>query len=109
MRTFAGTVALALLLTVSACGGGDSDRPTADEISKSLRSDAVRSALGQTDAFSKKAADCIGKALVGSDVSDAGLRGFVKGDKDFTPTKKDTAAFGKVLATLAACNPVEAP
>lgn len=107
MRAFGAAVLLGVLLLGSGCGG--SDRPTADEISKSLRSDAVRSDLGETSAFSKKAADCIGKALVKSEVSDAGLRGFIKDQKDYSPTKKDTAAFGKVLATLAACNPVEAP
>lgn len=82
-RIIAGGFALAAVATLSACGG-DSDRPTAAELSKVMQDDASFAALGED------VADCMAKAYVDSDVSDEALRAMVEMDEDYKGSKKDT-------------------
>ncbi|MDQ3155768.1 MAG: hypothetical protein M3Q98_03450 [Actinomycetota bacterium] len=81
-------IALALAFT-TACG---SDRPSQDEVSKSLTS---KSSVMPT-AMPKKQADCVAKVLVKSELSDKTLKALVAKDEKYKGTKKDQ----KVLTGL---------
>jgi hypothetical protein len=104
MRRCGAVVLLGALLVTSACGGGGSDRPSVDEVSKALRRAGDDSLLGpQAKSISKKSADCIAKALVDSKVSDTTLRKIVAADKNFRPTSADEAALSKLGPALVRC------
>lgn len=90
-KTLSLAIAAAALTLTAACGGGGSDRPSADEISKALTGDD--SVLGTS--VPKKAADCMAKVFEESKLSDKTLNALIKGDKDYK-NEDDT----KVLTTL---------
>lgn len=98
-KTF-GAICAVAVLSLSACGGGGADRPTADELSKVLQSSD--NALGT--AVPKEAADCVSKAFVDSDLSDEALNAIVEGDEDFDGSKEDEEAIkGIVSSDLTKC------
>ncbi|TQL69932.1 hypothetical protein FB381_3855 [Nocardioides albertanoniae] len=73
-------------LALTACGGGD--RPTADELSKSLKDGKAGETMSMPSSLPDKAYDCIAKELVDSDLSDEALANAMEG-KDKTGSKKD--------------------
>jgi hypothetical protein len=104
MRRIGAAVLLGALLATSACGGGGSDRPSKDEVSKALRKAGDDSLLGPAAKnLGKKTADCLAGVLVDSKVSDATLKKVVAGAKDFTPSSADETALTKAGPDLIRC------
>lgn len=100
MRRFGVVVATALVLVTSACGGDG--RPSADELSKSLRDGS--SAMGdRLESLDKKQVDCVAKAFVDSDLSDEALNALVEGDEDFEGSDKDEKALEGMEDEVKAC------
>ena len=77
----------ALLLTLSACGGGDGGRPSVDDISESLQDSDMMG--GEVDA---DVADCVAEAFHDSDLSDDALQAIVDQDEDYEPSGDDEKA-----------------
>lgn len=99
----AALAALALSVSVSACGGGD-DRPSKSEVADSIKSG--KSVLGDQDAvknFTAKQRDCIAGALVDSDLSDKALNAFVKGDDNYKGSSKEEKALTDLGSDIAKC------
>lgn len=105
MRRIGAAIALSVLLVTSACGSGDS-RPSQDDLSKALRSGGDNSVLGKASSdVSKKAADCIAKVLVDSNISDRALKAIIESRKDYLPSKRDQAAAVAVSSKIVKCLP----
>lgn len=84
----------ALVLVLSACSGGSSDRPTSDELADAIRSG--NSGIG----VSEDKAECVAKVLVDSDLSDGALRRYT-GDNDAEELgDADDKAFNAVLTSI---------
>jgi len=85
----------ALVLLLSACGGGaSSDRPSSGELADAIRSGT--SGLG----VSEDRADCVANVLVDSDLSDEALRRYT-GDNDAEALNDaDDKAFEEVLSSI---------
>ena len=98
MKKLGATVAVALLLATSACGGG---RPSEDELSKSMQKGVKTDK--QTVKLTKKQADCAAKIFVKSDISDDALRAIADRDEKYKESKKDREALSKVTPDLAKC------
>ncbi|QYG92191.1 hypothetical protein HC251_06875 [Iamia sp. SCSIO 61187] len=95
----AGATALALLLT--ACGG-DSDRPSVDELSDQIEEE------GAADGITSEQADCVAEAFVDSDISDEGLREIVDNPDvddvtDLDLSDDDTAAAEAAVEGVTEC------
>lgn len=100
------SVAVALLLATSSCGGagGGDDRPSANELSKAFQKGVKGSETnGQELKLTKKQADCAAKVFEKSKISDKALRAIIDGDKKFKESKKDDAALQKVVPDLQKC------
>ena len=69
VKKLGATVAVALLLATSACGGG---RPSEDELSTSMQKGVKTN--DQTVKLTKEQADCAAKIFVKSDLSDEALQ-----------------------------------
>jgi serine/threonine-protein kinase RIO1 len=96
------SVAVALLLATSACGGGG--RPSEGELSTAFQKGVKGSETsGQQLKLTKKQADCAAKIFEKSKISDEALRAIVDGDKKFKESKKDDAALKKVVPDLMKC------
>lgn len=93
---------LTLAPTLAGCGGG-SDRPTAEELSDSLQHGKAADALGSGNAVDEKVADCMGRALHDSDLSDEALTAIAEGDKDYRASKQDTKALTGLATKVQAC------
>lgn len=91
------TVAVALLLLTSACGG----RPSEADVSKGLQG-GFRSG-GHTLKLPKAQADCAAKVFVKSGISDKTLKAIADRTNDYKPSKKDAAIAEKISNDLAAC------
>ncbi|MEO6604142.1 MAG: hypothetical protein ABIN55_00880 [Aeromicrobium sp.] len=91
-------VSIATLTLAGACGGGG-DRPSADELAKTLSD--KDNGLGAT--FTKKQAKCAADALVDSKLSDKALKALAEGDEDFKPSAADTKAQEGVISGLTKC------
>lgn len=94
--------AAALLLSLTACGGGG--RPSESDLSKSITDGEFGKLTGApksmlTDDFAK----CMAKVLEKSDLSDDALQALVDGDKDFKGSKDDTNALEGVLDEAMDC------
>ncbi|MCW2786578.1 MAG: hypothetical protein JWP74_3095 [Marmoricola sp.] len=114
MRKFGAALAISVLLVTAGCGGssggGGSSRPSASDISKALRQGGDRSVLGASASkLSKKSADCVGKALTDSKVSDKALKALVKGDKTFKPSTSDTKAITTIESAVIKCVSADVP
>ncbi len=103
MRRFGAVLATGVLLAVAGCGGGSSDRPSADEVSAALQKTGEGAILPTTTKIDEKQADCIAKLLVGSKLSDRALKALVKGDKTYSPSKADTSAAAAISSKLVSC------
>jgi hypothetical protein len=98
------TLTLGLLLVTSACSG--TSRPSQSDVSQALQKGADNSVLGsRASTVSKKAADCIAKVLVGSNISDRALQAIVDGTKNYRPTKQDEAAAVGISSKIVKCLP----
>lgn len=73
-------------LALTACGGAD--RPTADELSESLKGGKAAEVLKLPSSVPEPAVDCIAEELVDSDISDEALANLMEG-KDNTREEKD--------------------
>ena len=104
MRKFGAALAISALLVTSGCGGSGS-RPSEDELSKALRKGGDSAILPGDVKVSKKAADCVAKALVDSRISDRALKAIVEGNKNYQPTKADTNASIAVGPKILKCLP----
>ncbi len=82
-------VALALL---TACGGGDAERPTVDEISTVFQSEDNMLGMG----LEADQADCVAEAFHSSDVSDETLRALVDNDTDYEGSDEDAEALTSI-------------
>jgi hypothetical protein len=98
VKKLGATVAVALLLATSACGGG---RPSEDELSTAMQKGVKTN--DQTVKLTKKQADCAAKIFVKSDISDDALNAIAKRDDKYKESKKDRDALKKVSPDLAKC------
>jgi hypothetical protein len=98
VKKLGATVAVALLLATSACGGG---RPSADELSTAMQKGVKTN--NQTVKLTKVQADCAAKIFVKSDLSDEALQAIADRDDTFKESKKDAAALKKITPDLGAC------
>lgn len=98
VKKLGATLAVALLLATSACGGG---RPSEDELSKAMQKGVKTD--DQTVKLTEKQADCAAKIFVKSDISDDALRAIAERDEKYKESKKDRAALTKVSPDLAKC------
>ncbi len=98
VKKLGATVAVALLLATSACGGS---RPSADELSKAMQKGVKTDK--QTVKLTKKQADCAAKIFVKSDISDDALKAIAERDDKYKESKKDRDALTKVSPDLAKC------
>jgi hypothetical protein len=99
VKKLGATVAVALLLATSACGGG---RPSADELSTSMQTKGVTT-NGRTVKLTKDQADCAAKIFVNSDLSDEALQAIADSDETYKASKQDDAALKKITDDLGAC------
>ncbi|MGJ9422849.1 hypothetical protein [Aeromicrobium sp. CF3.5] len=90
--------AVAALTLTSACGGGGG-RPAADEISTALQAEG--NVLGT--ALPAEAADCVGTALEGSELSDQTLQALVDGDEDYQNSDDEDVLLGDLAAEVSEC------
>ena len=77
VKKLGATVAVALLLATSACGGG---RPSEAELSTAMQKGVKTS--DQTVKLTKEQADCAAKVFVKSDVSDEALEAIGRARRD---------------------------
>jgi hypothetical protein len=99
------SVAVALLLATSACGGaGGVKRPSESDLSQAFQKGVKGSQTnGQELKLTKKQADCAAKVFEKSKISDKALNAIVTGDKNFKETKADDAALKKAVPELTKC------
>jgi hypothetical protein len=91
------SLAVALLLATSACGG----RPSVADVSKGLQG-GFRSG-GHNLKLTKQQADCAAKIFVKSKISDETLRAIADQNDNYKPSKKDGAVAEKISKDLAGC------
>ena len=98
VKRLGATVAVALLLAMSACGAG---RPSEEELSTAMQKGVKTN--DQTVKLTKKQADCAAKIFVKSDLSDEALQALTERDQTYKESKKDAAALEKISDDLGAC------
>jgi hypothetical protein len=105
MRKYGAALVLGVLLVTSACSSGS--RASEGEVSHALQKGGTKGGiLGDSGAdVTKKAADCIAKVLVASDISNRALQAIVDGSKTYKPTQADTLAATKVAPKIVKCLP----
>lgn len=96
---FAAACAVTIVTLTSACGGDSADRPSADDISATLQGED--SLIGT--AVPAEAADCIGKVLEESDLSDESLQALIDGDEDYDGTDEQADALAQLADDVAEC------
>lgn len=96
---------LAVLLAVTACGGGE--RPTTKDVASALKDqdNAVAKQLTSSfgDLLDDGIVDCIAKVLHESPVSDDTLQAIVDGDVDYKGSEKDSDALQDASDDIAHC------
>jgi hypothetical protein len=90
-----------LLAVLTACGGGG-DRPSQDDIAKSLK-DSDNPVSAMATGASDDQIDCIAKALHDSDLSDDALQALVDGDEDYKGDKDDEEALTGMADDFGKC------
>ena len=98
VKKLGASLAVALLLATSACGGG---RPSADELSTAMQKGVKTD--NRTVKLPKNQADCAARIFVKSDLSDEALQAIADRDETFKESKKDAAALQKITDDLGAC------
>lgn len=98
-----GVLSATMTLALAACGGSSSGRPSADDISDSLQHGKAADAIGATGKLTASIADCMGKVLHDSKVSDKALNALVDGDKDYKGSKDDATELGNVTSKMSDC------
>ena len=98
VKKLGATVAVALLLATSACGGG---RPSEAELSTAMQKGVKTN--DQTVKLTKEQADCAAKIFVKSDLSDEALQALTERDQTYKESKKDAAALERISDDLGAC------
>lgn len=103
MKRALGAVAIvAGLALTSACGGGDAERPTQDQVAKALTGES--SVFGSS--IPKESADCFAGVLVKSDLSDGTLNAIVEGDEDYKGSDDDKKALSGLTSKMVSeCGP----
>ncbi|CAN5263142.1 hypothetical protein BH09ACT10_BH09ACT10_31080 [soil metagenome] len=85
---------------LSACDGGDSDRPSVEAVARALSSKST----GVQVTLTTNQANCLAKVLVDSDVSNDALEAVIAFDNSFKASKVDTEALtGGTATASAAC------
>lgn len=92
MKKSLSAVLIVAALSLSGCGG-DSDRPSKDELVKGFTANDLN----------KKEAECAADALLDSDLSDKALKAVVDEDEKFKPGKADAKAQAKALEAMTKC------
>lgn len=87
-------------LALSACGGAE--RPSADELSESLKNGKAADVLKLPSALPDSAVDCIAEELVDSDISDEALANLMEG-KDNTREEKDEDVVNDLSEDIQKC------
>lgn len=107
MRKLGAALAVGVLLVATACGsGGGDDRPSVGDVSKALRKAGDGSLLGTAASkLDEKAADCVAKVLVDSEISDEGLQAIIDGDADYKASEADEAAVASIASKMVGCVP----
>lgn len=101
-RRMAGTIVVPVVcaLALSACGGAE--RPTADELSESIKNGKAGEVFNLPSSVPDEAVDCIAKGLVDSDVSDEALSNLMEG-KDTTSEKADEKVLDEMSDDIQKC------
>lgn len=101
-RRLAGAIVVPVVcaLALSACGGAE--RPTADELSKSIKDGKAGEVFDIPSAVPDEAVDCIAKGLVDSDVSDEALANLMEG-KDTTSEAADQDVMKELSDDIQKC------
>jgi hypothetical protein len=112
-RSIGAGLAAGALLFVGACGGSggssDSGRPSTTDLTSAITKTGDSSLLGNSGAkLTGEAASCLAKAMHDSDISDAGLRAIIKGDKDYKASSADEKAAASMIPDLQKCVPTPA-
>lgn len=103
-RNLLAAPATALLLLVAACGGGG--RPSADELSTAIQQQARsgKDAMIQ-HSIDGRSADCMGRVLHDSDLSDEALRAIVAGKAHYDASPADERAMKRIAPDFVSCIP----
>jgi hypothetical protein len=102
MRKFGAALAISVLFTTAACGGGGGDRPSSGDISKALKGKSG-SIIGLPSSVNDKAIDCIADAIESSKLSDKTVRALVKGDKNYKGSSSDEKALSGLTSKIGSC------
>ncbi|MET3960126.1 hypothetical protein ABIE44_000060 [Marmoricola sp. OAE513] len=102
VRKIGVAAATAALLLTAACGDGE--RPSADEVAKSLKGGKAAEVLGSTsNLLTDKGIDCIAEAIVDSKLSNEAIRALVEGKDKFRGDKGDNKAMTSLQGDIAKC------
>lgn len=97
-----GLLSTSMTLALAACGGG-SGRPSADDISGSLQHGKAADTIGASGKLTSAVADCMGKVLHDSKLSDKTLNALVDGDDDYKGSKDDTSELSALTPKMGEC------
>lgn len=96
-RMLLGLGAIGALALTACSGGGDSGRPSAEEIAA-----AYSGSSGELDmSLSEEEANCFGTQIHDSDLSDELVRELVKQSSDFEPTEEEASQLIEVMMAAA--------
>ena len=100
-RRLAGAIVVpaVCVLALSACGA---ERPTADELSESIKDGKAGEVFNLPSSVPDEAVDCIAKGLVDSDVSDEALANLMEG-KDTTREEADQEVMDELSDDIQKC------
>lgn len=90
-------LALSALLGVALLGacGGDSGRPSVDEVSQGIRD------ADSTGSLTPEISDCIAEQFVNSSASDETLRALAEGDESYQPPAEEEEQLTEILLAAA--------
>jgi hypothetical protein len=95
--------AVAAVAVHGSCSSSSQGRPTADEISESVRNGQAVDLIPVEGAVSKEDAECLGSALYDSRLSDEMLRAFVSGDTHYKASAADVEGLKDLGDGAAVC------
>jgi hypothetical protein len=117
MRRFGAALAISVLLVTSGCGGSDKSgdgssskssadqgtRPTSDQIVASLMSVDPKVMSLKKLPYDTAQARCVAGILLGSKLSNKGLRAVASDITHYNPTGADGVVAGKIGPKISAC------